>query len=258
MLLFYGLLVLIVIIISLLVRVAAVIKDSKFDGQHRFTLVLGDKKTASGLMSFEPITSSLSLLTFSNKSKIPIITTGKALGIMPDGFIKTNFNFELGDAIPPDLQTLLFNFNKLSTNVTFYDLLQFYIYSSKIPESTVSFVELNLSSDSKYIDKTSMLLFNDSVITSENLSIQVINATSKAGLGKRLERAITNLGGNVVSVESATNKELKSKILYYGSESYTLNKIGILLNYRKEKLSKQAIAEIVIVIGEDNKNTEVF
>ena len=63
----------------------------------------------------------------------------------------------------------------------------------------------------------------DQDISSENITIQVINATNVTGLAQRLGRVLTNLGADVVDVSSAQNNQAKSTIMYFGNDSYTLD-----------------------------------
>ncbi len=257
-LVFYVILVFIVIFISLFIRIVSVVRESKFDGQHRFTLAVGSEKQALGFISFEPQTFSLSLMSFTDNSYMPFSLLNKKVGIIPDGFIKTRYPFILNGNIPSILQSFLFQSNNINYNITLYDLLRFWIYANKIPVSTISIQKIPVSSGAQIFDKTVALLFSDSSISAENVSIQIINATGQSGLGSRLERVISNLGGNVVSVETAIGSMPISKIQYYGRETYTLRKLNYLLPYRQEALNKKAIAEIIIIIGKDNKDTKLF
>lgn len=258
MLVLYGAIVFCLILVSLTIRVFSLIKESKFDGQHRFTLAIGGEKQLFGLISFEPVTSSLSLLTFSRDSNLSFSNFNSKMGVVPDGYIKTRYNLAKGETIPSILQSFIIQLNAISTNINFYDLLRLYLYANKLPNSTVIVEELSLSSDPRVINKTLSFLLADSVIAAENVSVQIVNAAGESGLGGRLERVITNLGGNVVFVKTALAHEPVSKIKYYGNETYTLQKLERLLNKKSEILDREAIAKIVIIIGEDSKDTLLF
>lgn len=254
----YGLIVFFLILVSLLFRVFSIIRESKFDGQHRFTLAVGEEKKAFGLLSFEPETASISLLTFSNGSHMSFSELNREVGIIPDGYIKTRYPLDLHGTIPSLLWSFIFNSNSLTKNVTFYDLMRFYFFASKIPVSSVSTQELAVSTDAGAFNKEVALLFTDTSLSRENISIQIINASGKSGLGSRLERVIANMGGNVVSVKTAMTPDMVSRIQYNGRETYTLRKLNSLLSIRSEVLKGQAIADIVIVLGEDMGDTSLF
>lgn len=257
-LILYGVIVLCLISISLMIKVYNIIRESRFDGQHRFTVAIGEGEKSYGLISFEPSTSSLSFLSFGNKTSIPFVSINKTVGIIPDAYIKTRYSLNLEDTAPKILQSILLNPNNNSRNVTFYDLLRFWYYANKIPESTVSITQIPVKAERSVFDRASSLLFSDSMMASENISIQIVNATGESGLGGRLERVITNMGGNVVSVITAKKEESLSMIQYGKTETYTLRKLSSLLGYRKGKLPRGAIADIVILVGNDNKDTQLF
>ncbi len=261
----YGAFVFVLILFSFTVRVFYLIEQSKFDGQHRFTLVIGQDLPAGrqgssviGLISFEPVTSSLSLLIFPKNINLSFSNLNRKFGVIPDGYIKSRNNLSLRDTIPSMLQSFLFHPNGISTNINFYDLSRLYLYANKVPVGSVKSEDVLISSDDRDFNKDASLLLTDNAISTENVSVQIINAAGQSGLGSRLERVISNLGGNVVSVKTALVIEPVSKIRYYGIETYTLKKLERLLRIKKEALDKEDIAEIVIIIGEDNKDTSLF
>lgn len=254
----YGAFVFGLILLSFTIRVFYLVKQSKFDGQHRLTIIIGEEKKVFGLISFEPATSSLSLLTFPGNSNLTYSDFNGKFGVIPDGYIKTRYKLTLGDTIPPILQSFLFRQNDISTNINFYDLSRLYLYANKVPASSIKVEKASISADERDFDKDALLLLTDSTMSTENVSIQIVNATGQSGLGSRLERVISNLGGNVVSVKTALVTQHVSKIQYYGVETYTLQKLEKLLPIKREVLDKEDIARIVIIIGEDNKDTTLF
>lgn len=268
----YGAFVFALILLSFAVRVFYLIEQSKFDGQHRFTLVIGQdlpagrqaslsgrqESSVMGLISFEPVTSSLSLLVFPKNFNLSFSNLNRKFGVIPDGYIKSRNNLSLRDTIPSMLQSFLFHPNGISTNINFYDLSRLYLYANKVPVGSVKVEDVSISSDDRDFNRDASLLLTDNAISTENVSVQIVNAAGQSGLGSRLERVISNLGGNVVSVKTALVIEPVSKIRYYGRETYTLKKLERLLRIKKEALDKEDIAEIVIIIGEDNKDTSLF
>lgn len=255
---FYGVFVFCLIMISFAIRLFSLMSESKFDGAHRFTLLIGEEKKVLGLISFEPMTSSLSLLTFSRESILTFSNFNRNLGVIPDGRIRTSYHLVLTKTVPSIFQSFIFHQKDISTNINFYDLLRLYMYSNKVPVSLVNIEEASISSDPRNFNKTASLLLADSGVTAENVSVQIVNAAGEPGLGGRLERVISNLGGNVVLVKTALATVPVSKIQYYGQETYTLRKLAGLLSLKREVLDNEDIAQIVIIIGEDNKDTLLF
>lgn len=261
----YGAFVFTLILFSFTIRVFYLIGQSKFDGQHRFTLVIGEDLPAGrqgnrvfGIVSFEPITSSMSLLIFPRSSNLSFSNFNRKFGVIPDGYIKTAYKLSLKDTIPSIFQSFLLHPNDISTKINFYDLLRLYLYTNKVPVSSIMVEEASISSNERDFNKDAAFLLTDSAISVENVSVQIVNATGESGLGSRLERVISNLGGNVVSVKTALVSAPISKIQYYGSQTYTLQKLERLLSIKREVLNKEDIAKIVIIIGEDNKDTPLF
>ena len=146
----------------------------------------------------------------------------------------------------------------IASDITLYDILRF-LFSAKNTSATNEIRDtVSLPQDDRQINQAIAALFTDQTVSSENISIQVINATDTPGMGKRLERVLTNIGGNVIAVSTQQKKETKSQIKYYGEESYTLNKIKQFLRYPVTKVNNEPIADIIIVIGADSKNAEKF
>ncbi len=257
-LVFYGVIVFSVILTALLIRVFAIVKESKFDGQHQFTLSVGRETQVLAIISFEPITSTLSMLSFSKDQHVSFSSLNREMGIMPDGYIKMRDDLKITGNVSSLLQSLIFHWNNADTNITLYDIFQLWLYTHKIPSSTVYSQKISNLSDTESIDKILALRFTDNALAAENLSIQIVNGSGGSGLGFRLARAISNLGGNVVSVRTASVMEQASKIQYNDPQTHTFQKLKSLLHYQQEKLKNKTIAEIVIIIGKDNTNTKRF
>lgn len=254
----FGLIVLAIITIALLYRSFAIIKESKFDSQHRFTVMLEDNKNAYALISFEPVTNSISLLRLSKNLNLPKDNANKFLGIIPNATIKTQSRIEIDRPLRPILQKFIFKKNIVSSDLTIFDLFQIWYFSYKIPQKTISVEEISRSSDPDDINKSISKFFSDSEFSKENISIQIINASGASGLGGRLERVISNLGGNVVSVRTSVRTQQKSSIQYYGEDSYTLKTIKSILPFDNKRLTRQPIAQIIITVGVDMSSTNLF
>ncbi len=259
MLLVYFALVLSLIITAFIFRAISVINNSNFDGENRFTVAMAHEGKLKGIISFEPSTSSLSILKIRPDFLIQVDKMNARLGLIPDGYIMSDSLPDLDDPVPAVIQSVFWQLHTSKKNITAYDMFQIWLYSTKIPSSTINIREIGKNVSRSDIDKNIALLFPDEKIASENLSLQIINAAGVTGLGARLERVLTNMGGNIVSIQTAPETSAVSKISYYDQEdSYTLNKIAKLLQFKLEKLPKQGIANIVITVGEDNKKTNIF
>jgi hypothetical protein len=66
------------------------------------------------------------------------------------------------------------------------------------------------------------------------------------------------MGANVVEVSTSHISQPNSKIQYFGNKSYTLEEMKALTGYPISELTRQPIANIVIILGEDSRNTGKF
>ena len=112
------------------------------------------------------------------------------------------------------------------------------------------------------LDKEIKSIYLDSEIANEKLSISVVNATGINGLGKRVSRYVSNMGGRVVDV-SSRNENLNKSVIIYKGESKSLEYLANILNienktnyqegYKDAKIEHSEIikSDIVIVLGLD-------
>lgn len=232
---------------SVLVKLATVIEKSHFDGVHRFTVEFTTKdKSFAKVVSFAPDTRSISIITISNAQAVPY--TGKFLGVPIDAKVK---NSRQEKDVALELQSLLFTYGSFETTLTPIDILRLWLFAKEVPNSSVATREISSFLDGASIDKISSNLFVDYTLSQENISIQIINATQVSGLGNRLARLITNMGGNVVSVVSKDESIKQSTISYNTKKTYTLQKLEKVLGFQSKILEEKGIADIILTIGED-------
>lgn len=245
---------------SILVKLATVIEKSHFDGTHRFTVEFTTKdKSFAKVVSFAPDTRSISIVTISNGQAVPHI--GKFLGVPIDAKVKNSKETRLAarqEDVVLELQSLLFTYGSVETTLTPIqsgltpiDILRLFLFAKEVPNSSVATREISSSLDGASIDKISSNLFVDYTLSQENISIQIINATQVSGLGNRLTRLITNMGGNVVSVVSKDESIKQSTISYTTKKTYTLQRLEKVLGFQSKILEEKGIADIILTIGED-------
>lgn len=92
----------------------------------------------------------------------------------------------------------------------------------------------------------------DSAVSSENASIEIVNASDQAGLGSVLKEVAANLGINVLSVESASVQD-KTEILVANKKvSKTITRLeNILLIRSKDTSVSNNQFDIKVIIGKD-------
>jgi len=246
------------ILISLALRMVSLIGKSSFDGVHRFTIKIASKEERGGkIISFAPDTASVSILYLS-QSPVPSGTgqsekeAGRLLKIPIDGSITTpTADLSSGKNVSYDLQTFIFGYGSIKTNLTIIDLVRLYLFAKIVPVSNFTYKEASLSFlDDEKGDKILSSLFTDYSLSREAVSIEIVNGTSILGLGNRLARLISNMGGNVISVSTSEIAIKTSEILYLDS-SYTVERLEKVLFMKKRQTKKPMLFDIVIYIGED-------
>lgn len=233
------------IFLSLIFRIILVVKDSKFDGNHKFNVLLVGSNDSS-IASFSPKPRSVSIV------KIPssIKNAEEFFEIPVDGIITAN-----GKINTKQLSTTLiksaFPLGSRVEKLTLLDLFRLALFARTVPQNSTFYREITDGFSSEQVNTIVSLTFSDPTVYEENLSVEIINASSINGMGARIANFITNLGGNPVLVTSNPKDELKSKILYFGKESYTVKRVSSYYNIPAQMSEKRGIADVIIIIGKD-------
>jgi hypothetical protein len=248
----FAFVVLGLVFLSLVVKLVFLIKDSKFDGNHKFNVVFsGDNET--DVVSFSPGSRSISTLKLPKASQ----NISMLLEVPIDGAIKVKGNLNI-----KSMSSILFKvnlpFGNSTKNLTFIDLLRLSLFTRTVSSNALYERELSNGLSQSQKETVISLTFTDPDIYQENQTIEVINATQVNGLGARLASFIANIGGNVILVSSSDNPADKSKIIYYGEETYTINKLSSSLHIPEEKTNQKGIADVIIIIGKDISQEKEF
>jgi len=240
--------VIIVILVSLIFKGALIVSKSRFDSKTRFTISVSNGKDLD-IISFSPKSQSISVLKI--EGDIKSLNINRFLEIPIDGEVKSLLNIK--DFKVSDLMfKFILNYRNLRTNLTILDILRLYLFSKTLPINYIYDKKISTLDNASTLDKIIPPLFSDEIIEKENVSIKIVNGTNVTGLGNRLSRVISNIGGNVVIIASSDSMENLSTISYFGKKTYTVEKISKILGFKLNKLDKKAIADIVIVIGKDS------
>ncbi len=244
-----------IVLTSLIIKAIAVVAQSKFDGSHRFTISVSNDKNLE-VVSFSPNNHSISILRIEEENKDPK-TVGRFLGIPIDGFVKASF-LETNREVTSLMSSIFFGYKDIKTNLNLIDILRLVLVSKTTPLNNIATYSISSSLEDQKVDKIVEKIFKDEEIEKENKSVEIINTTQVMGLGERLARLITNMGGNVIQVSTENNPRKESIILYDGKKSFTTERLSKVLGFRTSETSKQSIADITVVIGEDSKNATSF
>lgn len=242
--LYFGFLVLFIIIVSVAFKTYDLFKKSKFDGENRFTVAIL-AKNHSNIITVSPKDDSISQITI---DKINDKNSLLENSVPVDGYIQT----EISATNPKEyFSKLLGSYRKIKTDLTIIDLLRLKMYSSGVAKDKIKEQEISGYSD-KNFNSIMQTYFVDPKISDEKVSIQITNATPVGGLGSIFAKYLTNLGANVVLVNSSQADENNTKI-YYKEDSYTLEKISKILRVEPTKKDVNSISDITVIIGSDRE-----
>ncbi len=257
--------VLVLLGISLCFKVITIAVNSTFDGAHTFILGVYpyDKHIKKvTLLSYAPDRGSIAVLRVANVASVA--EAGKRLEVPIDGYIGTNNTTLFANDFGEDKEAVLAETKKFlmqggnTTNNTFIDMLRLLLYANSVSSHTILSREVALPLDDTSLDKVSFFLFADQTISQEKASIAIINGTGIPGLGNRLARFISNMGGNVVSVSTADDILPTSTVAVSKEKLYTADRIAHVLSFPLEHRQEQSVAEITISIGKDKTGALVF
>lgn len=234
--------------ISIFFKIFFLIKDSSFDADHNFNLEVKDA-TNINLISFSPKDKTLFILEVDPKVKTN--NAGQFFKLPIDARVNLYDGEFESNHIGIMLIKSSFSFSKKLENMTILDAFRLALFSRTISNNSIEvkkFSEgLANTNDYSLIESG----FKDNVIDKEQKTIEVINATDTFGLGSRLATLVTNIGGDVILV-GTKEKTNKSKIIYSGEESYTVKRLSEYLNIKTEKIEREGVADVIIIIGEDS------
>lgn len=243
------------ILISIFFKLIFVVKDSKFDGTHRFILAFVAKEETD-VVSFSPQNKSISILKLDSQIKEEELS--KFLEVPIDGVVKLSSAKVDEKNISKALWQSEFSLGNAYSRITFIDVLRLFLFARDVSQNSISQREFidGLSENQKLTIIS--LSFTDPQVYQDNQSVEVINATDTFGLGNRLANLITNIGGNVVLVQSAEKNQEESEIIYYKEKTYTVKYLSRYLGFKTTQTNKRGVADVIIILGSDSLKESRF
>ena len=246
----------VLIIVSLSIRFVVLLQHSKFDGEHRFTILVRHDQNSATVLSFDPMSQSVSRILVRDQKTLPDI--GRYLGIPIDGILhdasKVNEDTDLSDA----LFSYYTGFKSKEGGLTAIDLFRLWLLSLSVQNKDIETKILTGSLADEDIDAEIDELFIDRDLASEKISVEIVNATGITGKGSRLERMVNNMGIPVVQVTTATSPQNASVIRYVDEGSDTFQRLSQLLAFTTEKMVERKLSDIIIIVGRDAENHPMF
>lgn len=247
------------VVISILLKLFLLVKQSSFDGNHRFTVLLaGDGKGKKTIISVLPETQSISVLNI--RGEIGTSRVGRFLESPIDGKISyPSFSGNLNQKdVEKTLGAMILGYKNLQTNLTIIDVIRLWYFSRTLLSSSTLVEEIPTTLEEGRIDKISYSFLSDPAVIKDKLSIQIINGTEITGLGNRLARFINNMGGNVIAVSTSDRIVNHSEISYVGKKTYTVERLQKVLGFLEKETQQLGVSDITITIGNESLNSLVF
>lgn len=241
------------VVVSLIFKLVLLVGQGQFDSSKRFTLSITNGKDIK-IVSLSPATKSISVLKL--KNRIRFSDAGRFLKIPIDGFATSN-SLDVNQEINSLFLKTILGYKNLSTNLTVIDFVRIYLSARAISSNAVSEKIIDRPEGTE-LDKIVTRLVSDDLIEKEKQTIQIINGTNVAGLGNRLARLITNMGGDVIIVATSDTPRKKSTISFSDKKTYTVDKLKKILGYEIIQSTESAVSDITIFIGEDRVNSSPF
>ncbi len=253
LLVFFGILVAILVISSLVLKFISLARESRFDGEHFFVVSFLRSEQAD-IVGFDPKTRTIVLLHTTGNAKRSSLK--QTLGIPIDGEV---YGEAVSDhSIPSTLLRIFFRYQMMQTDLTIIDIGRLAFFAKTVSQSDIAEKALSLSKDEASIENIVASMFIDPAIKEEKLDVEIVNASGVSGLGQRLERVLSHIGGNVVAVTTSPKIMSVSSIVYFGKKTYTLSKMQRIIDIPISYTEKPRLADITIVLGEDIVKTKQF
>lgn len=240
--------------LSIIFKMILVIRAGQFDSAKRFNLTISNNK-ALEVMSLSGYTKTITI--FELDKNIGSKEAGALLEIPIDGFLLSS-SLDLDQKPDSIFLKSILNAKSLQTNLTIIDLLKLMFFSKSISSGSINIKNISTDLTPSDLDKSVGQLVSDELIEKDNQTIQIINGTEVGGLGNRLARFLTNMGGDIIIVATSDSPRKRSVISYIDQKTYTVEKLQKVLGYPVIKAGNNEISDITIVIGEDKINSAPF
>jgi len=246
----------ILITLSLGVKFFSTVKESKYDGQHRFTLLVQHDKQSASVLSFDPATHSVSEVFLRSKGELPDV--GKYLGVPIEGKITDSEKIDASGPPTGALLSYITGLKHKERGLTTFDLARLWLLTSGMQKKDIESASISTSAGEDVVDEKIAEMFVDNELANEKVSVEIVNATGITGRGSRLERMLSNIGIPVVQVTTASSPANHSSITYANGETYTAKKLQHLLKFKGKQMIEQELSDIIVVVGRDSESHPLF
>lgn len=248
--LLFGVVVMLLISLSLLIKLGVVFAASKFDSQHQFVLQVKESNSKSDIIIFSPDIHQIALITLNgSQAGSPAI---KTIQLPIDAVISQDEAGEQSDRL---IHRVLAGKNIMS-NLNPFDRIKLLAFSQTVADDDMTTKQISLPVNAVTIDNTITTLATDQTLYKEGMTIAIVNGSGVSGLGNTLAKLLTHIGGNVISVTTADADVSQTALVYTGKKSYTVKRLEEIFGIVGKSTEKAGIADMTITIGKDK--SEVF
>ncbi len=251
-------LVLLLILFSFCLKILSVIQRSVYDPNSHF-IVLVSRNANSSLSSVIAYTPESHSLSVGLLQGIKTSAVKKYLAIPIDGYIYSHSDVTTELMHKKDVASafkqILVNVRTIDSNMSIIDLVRLWWVSIVTHQGDIRYTNIDSSLDQFKSDQVVSSFFSDSTLTTEKLSVEIVNGTRIWGLGTRVARLISNMGGNIVAVTTSDKELENSEINFAERPTYTVKRIQKILDFPLVPTTQKGIADIVIKIGRKNSSS---
>ncbi|MFI5265433.1 MAG: LytR C-terminal domain-containing protein [Candidatus Levyibacteriota bacterium] len=256
-LLYFLLIVGICIGIAVLARIFFLVSKSTFSTASYSVLIVSQNPF---IVSLDTTSPKLNLVTVASPIQKNRIKESLSLGIPIDGEILASSQNLSKDSFPDVMLAVNMMFRPWlysHQDMTIIDALRLVYASFSVSQSTgTSSYTIQRSKTGDILGVSSSQLydiFKDPVIINEQVSIEIVNATSVQGLAGSAAQVLKNAGCNVISVTSGDIENFS--MIVANSSSVTLTRVSHVLGIPfKIDPSFHGITDMRIVLGQDFGN----
>ena len=216
-----------IITISFLIKGIMIVKESIYGSFERFNLKVSNLENDE-IISFSQKLHAITVLKIKGGSKNTDLS--QLVGIPIDGFLKDS-DLDLNSKPSSIISQSIFKRKNFKTNLTILDTLRLLLFTISVNENSIKEQSVSPWLSNFEIDKLLSRLFKDEYVERETDTIEIVNGADVLGLGNRLARLISNMGGDVVVVQTADKAQSQSQISYV-KKDYTVQRLGKFLGFR--------------------------
>lgn len=232
--LFWGSLILILVVLSLLSKVIGGLKNSAVSRLSRVN-IKHECKNGETIISLEE-KSAVFYKIPEDLKPLPLPVLGGITGVN---------GTDLAGAGKIDLRRLFWQAfrNRLKTDLSKYDLFLLLIKDFRLKNDRIKMIE-----GKPELAKS----FKDSRVRSESLSVAVVNSTKHIGLAQFASTLIENCGGRVIKVADSEENILGCRVVTReNNRSYTRTWLSLVFGCEEQYAPNDGRADLTLILGEE-------